>query len=260
MLTILYTPTMAAFAQSSDLRGTEFIGADLRGARFVESDLGGVVMRGVNAGGLDIDDPFLGDGGSSLRVNGVDVVPLIDAELNRRYPGRADRRAEDADGLRAAWAAVERTWSATLARVAAMPAGTVDVRVAGEWSFAQTLRHLVLATDLWLGQAVLRLDQPLHPIGIWYDDAGEGVSGRSDAATTPPYAEVLEVRAGRVAMVRDFLASVTPDLLAQPRTNPHDPDKPETVRSCLHVILREEWEHHRYAVRDLDAIEAGRAG
>ncbi len=26
--------------------------------------------------------------------------------------------------------------------------------------------------------------------------------------------------------------------------------------SCLHTILEEEWEHHRYAVRDLDAIEA----
>ncbi len=37
------------------------------------------------------------------------------------------------------------------------------------------------------------------------------------------------------------------------------PDHPETVLSCLHVILEEEWEHHRYAVRDLDAIDA-RAG
>jgi hypothetical protein len=32
-----------------------------------------------------------------------------------------------------------------------------------------------------------------------------------------------------------------------------------TVRSCLHTILNEEWEHHRYAVRDLEAIEAGSA-
>lgn len=30
----------------------------------------------------------------------------------------------------------------------------------------------------------------------------------------------------------------------------------ETNLSCLHVILNEEWEHHRYAVRDLDVIEA----
>ena len=73
---------------------------------------------------------------------------------------------------------------------------------------------------------------------------------------TPSYADVLEVRAGRVAMVRDFLATVTPDELAATRKNPHDPEYPETTLSCLHVILEEEWEHHRYAVRDLDAIEA----
>lgn len=252
---------MTAFAQGADLRGAEFIGADLRGARFAEADLSGVVMRGVNAEDVDIDDPFLGDGGSFLRVNGVDVVPFVEAELNRRFPGRAARRAEDPDGLRAAWAAVERAWSATFARVAAMPAGTVDLAVGGEWSFAQTLRHLVLATDLWLGRAACQVEQPFHPIGLPYAGAEANGFDMSVLTTVPPtYAEVLEARSGRVAMVRDFLATVTPDVLAAPRKNPHDPGRAATVRSCLHVILKEEWEHLRYAVRDLDAIEASAPG
>lgn len=72
----------------------------------------------------------------------------------------------------------------------------------------------------------------------------------------PSYDDVLEARASRVAMVRDFVATVTPDELAATRRNPHDPDCAETTLSCLHTILDEEWEHHRYAVRDLDAIEA----
>jgi hypothetical protein len=76
----------------------------------------------------------------------------------------------------------------------------------------------------------------------------------------PSYAEVLEVRAGRVAMVRDFLATITADDLATPRKNPWAPDYPETTLSCLHTILQEEWEHHRYAVRDLEAIEVGLDG
>jgi hypothetical protein len=250
---------MTAFAWSSDLRGSEFIGVDLRGARFAEADLSGVVMRGVNAEGVDIDDPLLCDGGSYLRVNGVDVIPFVEAELNRRFPGRAARRAEDPDGLRAAWSAVERAWSATLARVAAMPAGTVDLPVGGEWSFAQTLRHLVLATDIWLGRAILQIEQPFHPIGLLH--AGEdGIDVPVFTTVPPSYAEVLEVRAGRVAMVRDFLATITSDVLAEPRKNANDPGRPETVRSCLHVILREEWEHLRYAVRDLDAIEGERTG
>jgi hypothetical protein len=247
---------VATFTRSDDLRGALFVGVDLNGARFVKADISGVVMRGVQLRGVEIDSPWLFDTENALVVNGVDVLPFVEAELNRRFPGRAERRAADPDGLRAAWAKLESTWAATLARVAAMPAGTVDVSVGGEWSFAQTLRHLVFATDMWLGRAILRIEQPFHPIGQM--DAGtenHGLEGPVFTAVAQ-YAEVLEVRAGRVAMVRDFLATVTPDELAATRGNPHAPDHQETVLSCLHVILDEEWEHHRYAVRDLDTIAA----
>jgi len=163
--------------------------------------------------GADIDAPWLFDSESFLRVHGVDVVPLVEAELNHRFPGRADRRAGDPDGLCAAWASLEHTWAATLERVAAMPAGTVEVSVGGD--------EMSIFTTV-----------------------------------TPSCAEVLEVRAGRLAMVRDFLATVTSLELAATRRNPWDPEHQETTLSCLHVILAEEWEHHRYAVRDLGAIEA----
>jgi hypothetical protein len=270
---------MQRFTGSDDLREAAFVRTDLRGARFVAADLSGVVMRGVEIPAAEIDSPWLFDG-AALHVNGVDVVPFVEAELNRRFPGRAERRATDPDGLRSAWAAIERTWEATLERVAAMPAGTVDVAVDGEWSFAQTLRHLVFATDMWLGRAILGAEQPFHPIGpldnpfgsasddTAPDDAAPDSAAAVDGterddhgrptplATAPSFDEVLEVRAGRIAMVRDFLAAVTPEILASPRPNPHDAAHPETVLSCLHTILDEEWEHHRYAVRDLETITA----
>jgi hypothetical protein len=72
----------------------------------------------------------------------------------------------------------------------------------------------------------------------------------------PAYDEILAARADRVAMVRDFIAGVTPEELAAQHPNPHDPAYEETTLSCLHTILGEEWDHQRYAVRDLDAIEA----
>jgi hypothetical protein len=50
--------------------------------------------------------------------------------------------------------------------------------------------------------------------------------------------------------------SATEDLLGEERCNPHNPAKTETVRHCLHVILEESWEHLRFALRDLDAIQA----
>ena len=252
---------MAAFTRSGELQGAEFADVDLHGARFVRADLSGVVMRAVDVRGADIDAPWLFDGEGFLRINGVDVIPLVEAELNRRFPGRAARRASDPDGLRAAWIMLEHTWAATLERVAAMPAGTVDVSVDGEWSFAQTLRHLVMATDAWLGRAILEIEQPFHPIGLVDSRTEEdGLDMSIFATATPSYSEVLETRAGRVAMVRDFLATVTSDDLAATRPHPWAPEYQVTILSCLHVILREEWEHHRYAVRDLEAIEAKSGG
>ena len=250
---------MARFTPSDDLQAAEFVDVNLRGARFVGADLSGAVMRGVQVDGAEVDAPWLFDDEGTLTVNGVDVRPFVDAELNRRFPGRADRHATDPVALRHAWASLERAWALTLERVEAMPAGTVDVSIDGEWSFAQTLRHLVLATDMWLGQAILEIEQPFHSLGLRHTPAeGEGAGNAPVRAVAPTYDEVLDVRASRVAMVREFLAAATPELLAAPRANPHDPSCPETVLSCLHTILDEEWEHHRYAVRDLDAIVVGR--
>ncbi|MGJ7441609.1 DinB family protein [Aquipuribacter sp. MA13-6] len=208
-------------ASDGSLGPRRFDRSDLRGARFVACDLTGVVMRGVDITGADIDAPWLLEGGEgALLVNGVDVAPYVEAELNRRFPGRAERSAREPDGLRAAWAALERTWAGTLARVAVMPAGSADVSVDGEWSCAQTLRHLVMATDTWLRGAVLGVERPFHPIG------------QPDTAAD----------------------------LAATRANPWAPQHPETVLSCLHTILEEEWEHHRFAVRDLDALGSNQAG
>lgn len=247
---------MTTFSRSDDLRGATFVGADLRGARFVEADLSGVVMRGAQVEGLDIDAPWLPEG--PLLVNGVDVVPYVEAELNRLFPGRERRRASDPAGLRAAWTVLQQTWEATMARAASLPSDAVHVSVGGEWSFAQTLRHLVLATDTWLGRAIRRLDQPFHPLGLAGPQAAEdGLDLSVFRTDVPTYDEVLAARTDRVALVTDYLATVTANQLDEPRNNPWAPQYPETVRSCLQVILEEEWEHHRFAVRDLTAIEAG---
>jgi hypothetical protein len=224
-----------------------FFERDLRGARFSECDLSGVVMRGVEIAGMEIDSPWLSEG-AGLRVNGVDVTPFVEQELDRRFPGRSERRAQSPAGLREAWVSACQAWDEAIARAAAMPAGSVDVSIDDEWSFSETLRHLVHATDIWLGKAVLGMaEADFHPLGLRY-------GGRDPQ--TRPYDDVLAARADRVAMVRDYLATVTDDVLDEERRNPHNPQHAETVRHCLHVIIEESWEHLRFAVRDLDAIES----
>lgn len=246
---------MSTVPDSLPLEGARFVGRNLREARFVESDLSGVVMRGVDVQDADIDAPWLPD--SVLRVNGVDVAPLVEAELDRRYPGRADRRAHDPAGLRAAWESLQGTWAALVERAETMPAGTVEHSVDGEWTFSQTLRHLVLATDSWFGKAVLGLEHPFHPLGQPRAGAeDDGLDLSLFATTAPPFDEVLAAREDRVAMMRGFLATVTPEVLAEERANPWNPEYPETVLGCVQVVLEEEWEHLRYAGRDLDALAA----
>ncbi|MDG4797606.1 DinB family protein [Micromonospora sp. WMMD1082] len=233
-----------------------FVDRDLRGARFSRSTLAGAVMRGVDVRGLDIDAPWLADG--ALLVNGVDVAPLVEAELNRRFPGRELKQATEPSTLGAAWAATERAWAAAVDRVMSMPEGAVDVSVDGEWSFAQTLRHLAFATDAWLGKAALRLPQPFHPLGQPHSEyETDGFDMSIFVAEQPTFAEVLQVRAERQAIVRDFLATVTPQLLAEPRPTAWSPEHEASVLDCLHVIFDEEWEHLRYALRDLDAQHQG---
>ncbi|MFC8411504.1 DinB family protein [Arthrobacter sp. NPDC057259] len=252
---------MKTFDPTDDLQGATFTAANLRGARFIRADLSGAVMRGVDLSGADIDAPWLAEDGSTLLVNGVDVVPLVEAELNRRFPGRGERRATDPGGLRNAWARLEQAWDLALERAAVLPAGAVEVQVDGEWSFAQTLRHLVMATDTWLRKAILEIEQPYHPLGqpnVEFETDGYDLSV---FATEPPrYPEVLEARRDRQAMVRAFLATVTENDLNKERRNPWAPDHAVTVRSCLHTILNEEWDHLRYALRDLDAVERGASG
>jgi hypothetical protein len=196
---------------------------------------------------MDIDAPWL-PFGKPLMINGVDVVAFVEGELNRRFPGRALWRATDPAGLRQAWQSVEGAWDAAIARAATLPEGSVDERFDGEWSFAETLRHLVHATDIWLGKGVLGwAPDAFHPLGLGHGGLATEVS---------PFADVLAARADRVARVREFLAGVTDDVLDEERPNPHNPEHPETVRKCVQVVMEESWEHLRFALRDLDAIEA----
>jgi hypothetical protein len=236
------------------MRGAQFRDVDLRDAWFRIADLRGVRMRGVSLGDADLDGELDG-----LRIWGVEVAPLVEAELDRRHPERAALRATEPADLGAGWAGLEAMWATTVERVSTMPPGTEDVSIDDEWSFAQTLRHLVLATDAWLGLAILRRERPFHPLGLLFSEAAGRESELGlDVDATPSYDEVLQARAGRVAMVRDYLAHVAPEELAATRASPWGTGWQPRVLDCLRVIFDEEWHHHRYAVRDLDTIDARR--
>ncbi|HSP29235.1 MAG TPA: DinB family protein [Ilumatobacteraceae bacterium] len=239
---------MTVDSGAEGFEGATFVRTSFRGATLRSCDVSGVTMRSVDVGGLDIDshDLFFG----SLIVNGVDVVPLVDAELNRQFPGRELQSATMPEGLRGGWVAVQAAWETTVTDT--LPR-LVDAHVEDEWSLAQTLRHLVLATDAWLRGGILGMEQPFHEIGLIFSGAAEmGFDTSIFRADTPAFEEILAVRAERQQMVTDFLSTATPELLAEARDDPWGGgDWHPTVGDCVRVILEEEWAHLRYVRRDL---------
>jgi len=136
---------MTTYRDTEDFVGATFVDASFKGARMREADLRGLTVRSSLLDGLDVDSHDLSFG--TLVVNGVDVVPLVEAELDRRFPGRALSRSTTPEGLREGWVAVQAAWRST---TEGTPRERWDDHVEDEWSLAQTLRHLVLATDCWL--------------------------------------------------------------------------------------------------------------
>ena len=250
---------------SQDLSGARFEDVRLNGARFQDVDLSHARFRLVDLTGASIrgaalvDLDLYGDI-DNLRVNGVDVVPLVEAELDRRYPDRAKMRPSDAEGFRAAWAALERLWAGTVERARALDPELLHERVDGEWSFIQTLRHLVFATDAWVLRAVLGNPSPWDPLDLPHDDMADQPSVPRDPDLRPSLDDVLVLRADRMAVVRRVLADLTDEQLAgvtEPVLEPGYPE-PESfaVRRCLGAVVNEEWEHRLYAERDLDLLVA----
>jgi len=237
------------------LTDASFHDVDLTNARFRLVDLTGVVIRGAALVNVDISGEI-----ENLRVNGVDVAPLVEAELDRRYPDRAKMRPADADGFREAWDVLERLWRGSVERAQRMSPASLHERVEGEWSFIETLRHLVFATDAWVQRAILGNPSPWDPLDLPHDDMPGKPGVPRDRGVRPSLDEVLALRADRMAIVRRVLADLTDERLAG-RTEPVlEPGYPESesfaVRRCLQAILNEEWEHRLYAERDFDVIQS----
>ena len=249
-----------------DLRGAQFTRSRLVGARFEHVDLSGCTLRGVDLRGLrarevDARDVVI-DAGDLDRfvLNGVDVVPLVEAELDRRDPDRRLMRPTDADGFRRAWALLERRWEETTARARILPAEQLHTSVDGEWSFIQTLRHLAFATDTWLLRAIRGQARPWDPLSLPWDTMPPDPEVPWDREARCSLDQALALRGDRQAAVRDTLDTLTDEQLAGWTTPVHGPGYPPArsyeVRECLSTILTEEYLHRTFAERDLAALES----
>jgi hypothetical protein len=225
---------------------------ELKGAEFVNVDLSGASGRNVNLSGVRMMEAMLVDARFSglihgLVINDVEVAPLIIAEMDRRYPERTKLRPTDADGAREAWSVIEDLWATTKARASALPEPLLHQRVDDEWSFLETLRHLIMVTDGWISGTVLGRTGHFHPFGVLPSFIADPAPFGIDPTADPSFSEVVAAREDRMAVVRTLVTDMTDAGLRQ-RCGEH------TVLSCLLTVFDEEWHHNWFANRDLDAL------
>ncbi|MGC2484719.1 MAG: DinB family protein [Acidimicrobiales bacterium] len=238
-------------------------GPQLSGARIEDADFSNGRLHAANFEGAKITDAWFYNADVSgdlegLRLNGIEVAPLVEAERARLFPELAQLRASDPQGIADAWTMIEVHWWATVSRARELDPASLYERVDDEWNFVETLRHLVLATDCWLGRMVKGIERTYHPWGLGGSWLSEPGAWGLDVDARPTLDEVLDVRCGRMDEVKLTIAALTPEELHRvctPPNTPGHPNREHTVLACIHVILNEEWEHHRYAVRDLEVLE-----
>lgn len=249
----------------ADLRGTEHSYADMSGSRFSMVILNGATFRtcdffGVTMRGVEIADTTIDGEVRNLVVNGVDVAPLVEAELDRRHPDRPKFRPTTPDGFREAWDANERLWAATVERARRLPADLLHESVDGEWSFVQTLRHLAFATESWVGRCILRDMSPWHPLSLPWDTMAPRPGVPHDRDARPSLDEALALRHAAMGLMRQVVDGLTEEHLdgeTEPLVGPGWPDEGARfpVRDCLLTVLNEEWWHRTFAERDLAVLE-----
>jgi uncharacterized damage-inducible protein DinB len=245
------------FDNTDAFRGASFTLADFTGAKFRDCDL-----RHVKIADSWLTDVSVSGLVSNFVVNDVDVTAFVEGELDRRYPERAQvRQMQTADDYRAMWDTIERLWSETVARAERLPDPARDERVDDEWSFAETLRHLVFCIDAWASRTVLDEPLPYHRLGVTHSShpRADAVALGIDVDARPSFAEVMEARADRMAVMRRIVDGLTDNDLERLCTRepaPGYPDETRSVGRCLRVVMKEECEHRRYAIRDLTVLEA----
>lgn len=233
--------------EDANLSNSLFREVNLSGAQFDGANLTGVTMQEVWLVNVEIDGLI-----ANLRINGVDVTPYVTAELQRTDPERALVQPTDVESLRASWTEVRKRWDAALTRAAELPEATLHESVNGEFSFVQTLRHLVFAIDKWF--VVPILGGAFCPFGLPNTGSLDFPFPGLDHDASPSFADVLAARRDREELFSEYLATLDPAVLTEGRSVLENGNAP--VLACLHAVLGEEIAHLGYATRDLDILTA----
>lgn len=227
-----------------DLSEAVFWGVDLQRSTFRDVDFSGTNISHARLVDVAIDAEI-----DRLVVNGVDVTDYVNAH-DEWFTLRAQIRPTDVASMRRGWDAFDASWAGAIERARGLGEQPCHASVDGEWSFVETLRHLVFATDKWFTAPLL---------GGAFDPMGLPNSGSIaldwpgvDSVADPSFDEAVGGWQDRSRQLRGYLDDIEPaalamevDVLENGTTAVHD---------CIGVVFEEHFHHLRYALRDLDRL------
>lgn len=236
---------MAEEFEGRDLSESVFWGVDLRRALVRDADLTDAAFFHTLWNNVSIDGEIRG-----LVINGVDVTDYVNAH-DRWYPLRTELEPSTAEGIRSSWAKIVNEWSVLLDAVSSADHAVTSESVNGEWCLRDTLRHLLFAMDKWFTLPILG-DTTCSPLGLPNTGSQDREWPGVDMTLQPTFDEVLAARSQQQRRFEQFIAEL--DLGSLPETVDVLENGEVPSLMCFHVVLEEEFEHLRYALRDLAAL------
>jgi hypothetical protein len=184
-----------------------------------------------------------------LVINGVDVTAYVN-ERDEWFALRSQLRPTDLDSMRRGWQESLAAWASAIERAQTLSEEQRLASVDGEWSFVETIRHLVFATDKWFTVPIL--GGAFHPIGLPNSGSANFGWPGVDAAADPTFEEAVAAWRDRSGQLRDHLDDLEPAALTVDVAVLEN--GASAVQNCISVVFEEHFQHLRYTTRDLDRL------
>jgi len=235
---------MAEQFEFQDLSDAVFWGVDLQRATFRDVDFMGARVSHARLADVIIDAEL-----DRLVINGVDVTAYVN-ERDEWFALRSQLRPTDLDSMRRGWQEFLAAWASAIERARTLSEEQRLASVDGEWSFVETIRHLVFATDKWFTVPIL--GGAFHPIGLPNSGSANFGWPGVDAAAGPTFEEAVAAWRDRSGQLRDHLDDLEPAALTVDVAVLEN--GASAVQNCIGIVFEEHFQHLRYTTRDLDRL------
>lgn len=229
--------------EDQDLSESVFWGVNLSRTLFRDADLNSSRFFHVSMSDVSIDGVI-----ERLVVNGVDVTDYVNSH-DRWYPLRNNLSPADEVGIRSAWFQLVAEWEKLYTLVSSL-SGDVQTRsINGEWSLRDTLRHMLFVHDKWFNWP-LGGQRMFTSIGLPNTGSQGGEWPGLDLSSDPTFDVTLDARRAQASRFGAFIETMKLSEMSDTSDILENGSVPTLI--CFHAILEEEFEHLRYAWRDIE--------